>query len=490
MLIRRDDFKDIDELTRGSNKNIWFICNNCGIGVLQKYKIYLKTDTDLCRTCRNQETANRGDVLEKHSRNSKRMWEDPIHREKMSNKLSKACKKAWDNDDGTRKEFISKNNPMKREDIKNKVAQSEAVPEENIKKFLGEIGYTYRGRVLGYRGGSVVYFICDNGHYSHRRLDALKHGGRCKYCNISSSVGEKEVQDFIYDLVEGQCEFNDKRIIYPYELDIIVHHKRLAIEYCGVYWHSETNKRYENYHLNKLNMCNEQGYDLITIFEDEWENKKDIVKERLKHKLGISKSKIGARKCEVKEIGTKEAKKFCNLYHIQGYGNSSIKLGLFHESELISVMTFSKPNVSKGKGITTINEWELNRFCSKYSIIGGFSKLLEYFKSNYSWNYIYSYVDRRWNTGNAYYLNGFQFNKFTRPNYWYCKTINNEIVRYHRFNFRKDRLEGKGTEKEIMMKKGWNVIWDCGNIKFIMAKKTPPKKEGFFILSKLDLDSV
>jgi hypothetical protein len=49
-------------------------------------------------------------------------------------------------------------------------------------------------------------------------------------------------------------------------------------------------------------MCSKKGIQLIHIFEDEWINKQDIVKDRIKNILGIYDKKIFARKCVIKEI--------------------------------------------------------------------------------------------------------------------------------------------------------------------------------------------
>jgi hypothetical protein len=45
----------------------------------------------------------------------------------------------------------------------------------------------------------------------------------------------------------------------------------------------------KNYHLNKTNLCNEKNIRLIHIFEDEWYNKKEIVKSKLTHILNKNK---------------------------------------------------------------------------------------------------------------------------------------------------------------------------------------------------------
>jgi hypothetical protein len=46
-----------------------------------------------------------------------------------------------------------------------------------------------------------------------------------------------------------------------------------------------------------------------------------------------------------------------------------------------------------------------------------------------------------------------------------------DTKRYHRYNFRKDLLVKQGydknkTEKEIMVDRGYLIVWDCGNYKY------------------------
>ena len=215
----------------------------------------------------------------------------------------------------------------------------------------------------------------------------------------------------------------------------------------------------------------ENNYILISIFEDEWLLKKDIVKERLKHILGVSslKQKINARQCKIKEITTDIKNSFLDIYHIQGRDSSVIKLGAFYNDELISIMTFSHGNISKGSR-TNDKIWELNRFCNNYNyhIPGIASKLLTYFERNYEWEEIFSYADRRWSNGNVYFKLGFELSHITTPNYWYVKGIG----RIHRFSLRKKEDEPKElTEAVLRAAEGYTRIWDCGNLKFIKRKE-------------------
>ena len=85
MLIRSENFKSIENLTKGTHTKVWFTCDVCGMGVLQRYQTYLKQNNGkFCRLCRNKHTASREDVRRKQSMASKKLWEDDEHRKRMS----------------------------------------------------------------------------------------------------------------------------------------------------------------------------------------------------------------------------------------------------------------------------------------------------------------------------------------------------------------------------------------------------------------------
>ena len=304
------------------------------------------------------------------------------------------------------------------------------------------------------------------------QYDYIKQGhGRCPICFPKyKSNGEIELSEFIKSLNLEIIE-NDHKILNGKELDTYIPLKNIAIEFDGLYWHSEEQGKDKNYHLNKTELCLSKNIQLIHIFEDEWIFKNDIVKSRLKQLLNLNNNlpKIHARKCKIRNIDPKTKNEFLDKYHIQGKDNSSIKLGAFYNDKLISLMTFSKGNISKGsKNIEGI--YELSRFCSDYNyhIIGIASKLLSYFKKNYEWKGIYSYADRRWSLGNLYYQIGFKLNSITKPNYFYIK----EQKRIHRFNLRKKYNEPKDIPEWILRsQEGYHRIYDCGHLKFKMINE-------------------
>ena len=172
-------------------------------------------------------------------------------------------------------------------------------------------------------------FICKK---CHNTVSSSLANGKYPFCKICHPIKfgklEKEIQDFISDNIVTVN--NLKTLIRPYELDIYLPEKKLAIEFNGLHWHSEGRGKDKYYHLNKTELCEEKNIRLIHIFEDEWLNKPQIVKNRLKNILGLTNYKIYGRKCTIKEIDGKLSSKFINKYHIQGNRSEE------HTSELQS----------------------------------------------------------------------------------------------------------------------------------------------------------
>uniref|UniRef100_A0A6M3L0P6 Putative Hef-like homing endonuclease n=1 Tax=viral metagenome TaxID=1070528 RepID=A0A6M3L0P6_9ZZZZ len=343
---------------------------------------------------------------------------------------------------------------------------------EFVKKSFEGYGYTLLSE--SYKDAfTYLKSLCPKEHIYYTKWNNWQQGCRCNICSKHASKGEQEISDFIKSLFPNS-EQRVRNIIPPQELDILIPTKNLAIEYCGLYWHSENRGKDKNYHLNKLEQCQERGIKLITIFEDEWIHKQKIVESRLKQILNcFNNEKIYARNCAIGEIDTKTKDIFLEGNHLQGKDSSSIRLGAFFDGELVSVMTFSKGNIAKGSS-SKEGVYELSRFCSisDYRVVGIASKLLTYFIKGFKPKEVFSYADRRWSDGNLYKKLDFKLEHYTQPNYWYIQ----KDKRIHRFNFRKSELSKKLdnfdstlTEWENMQNNGYDRIWDCGNIKFIRS---------------------
>ena len=260
-----------------------------------------------------------------------------------------------------------------------------------------------------------------------------------KYFALTENNGisylEKELVDFIKELNIDVIE-NDRTVIAPKELDIYIPSKKVAIEFDGLYYHSELFVT-KDYHLAKTK--------------------------------GIYDRKIFARKCNIKIIDKNIAKTFFKENHLQGFANTcNLHLGLFHQDELVQAISM------------TFNGWhdgnvELTRMVTKLNtqVIGGFSKLISYFCKTYNCNSLTSYVYRAWFNGKGYLASGFKIIKENKPSYSYI--LNKK--RFHKSGFRKDHLKKmyeKGqikvystnmTESEICRQNKIYRIYDCGTVK-------------------------
>jgi hypothetical protein len=256
---------------------------------------------------------------------------------------------------------------------------------------------------------------------------------------------------------------NSRSIIAPMELDIYLPDIKVAIEFCGLYWHCESKRPDRHYHQNKLKACEEQGIRLVTIFGDEWFKNRKICENRLRHILKIGNSSFGARNCKVREITSSVAVEFQNSTHIQGGLKSKHNYGAYHNDTLVAVMSFSPLRKSLGHKIEE-GAYELTRFSSESAIPGLASKMLSKFKKEFEPERIISYCDLRWGTGIVYEKMGFSLKTTTSPGYWY---VENYTIRHHRFKFRKSELVKNGcpvdtTERQWMKSQNYDVIWDCG----------------------------
>ncbi len=291
----------------------------------------------------------------------------------------------------------------------------------------------------------------------------------CLHCNpvlSGKSNLELELLDFIKLNYNGKIYTNIKSIINK-ELEIYLPELGIAFEFNGLYWHSEKYKD-KNYHIDKTNECSIINIQLIHVWEDDWTYRKDIVKSIILNKLNIS-DRIFARKCEVKMVGNLDVRNFLDENHIQGFVGSKIKIGLYYNEELVSLMTFG--GLRKSLGQTNKDDvYELLRFCNKkeLTVVGGASKLFKYFLNNFDVKEVISYSDSSRGVGNLYKQLGFEFSHQSVPNYYYII----DGVRKHRFNFRKDKLVKAGadinkTELQIMTEFGYNRIFDCGSKKWV-----------------------
>ena len=299
-----------------------------------------------------------------------------------------------------------------------------------------------------------------------------EHKPLCKKCDRNIIFKKQnEVYLFLKEILKEDevVVVGDRTLLYPQEVDLYIPSKKIAIEFDGLYWHSElSGGKNKTYHLMKTKKCLGKEVECIHVFENEWNDKKEIVKSILKNKLNGCDYKFYARNCVVKNIDKEECKRFLNENHIQGNDKSFIKLGLYYNGELVSVMTFCKSRYNKNY------EYELSRYCNKLNtnIVGGSEKLFSFFLKKHKPKNIISYSDRRYFSGKVYLKLKFNFIDNTMPNYFYITNNYKNLI--GRLSFQKHKLkkvlsiyDDNLSEWENMKNNGYDRIWDCGHSKWV-----------------------
>ena len=215
-----------------------------------------------------------------------------------------------------------------------------------------------------------------------------------------------------------------------------------------------------NYHRDKTRLAKDNGYNVIHIFE--WDDINKVVQ------LLKNRATVYARKCEVRMVSDVDTGNYLDTYHLQGTcRGQKIRLGLYYDNQLVSLMTFGKSRFNKNC------EYELLRYCSHYNVIGGAEKLFKYFVDNYKPNSIVSYCDTSKFSGKVYDTLGFEFIKTNKPRkHWYSMKEKRHITDGLLLSQGYDRLfkesHGKGTSnEELILARGYLPVYDCGQSTYI-----------------------
>lgn len=302
-------------------------------------------------------------------------------------------------------------------------------------------------------------------------------GTRCARCSCAgpgnASQAELQIKEFIESLGE-KVEHAFRIPGSKRHLDIFLPARQIGIEYNGLYWHRD-NAPDRISLLEKTELANQQSIRVIHIFEDEWLQKSEIVKRRLRSILNKD-ARIFARKCTLDtNVTQEECICFLEKFHIQGGVLSPHRLGLRMKGELVAVMTFMKSRFS------SMGEYELVRYASSCSVIGGFSRLLKCFEDTINPGSLISYSDARWSIGGVYSKNGFNFSHRSPPGYFWVKGK----IRLSRMKFQRQELPklfpeffnenpdaSKMSEREVCERNGLFRISDCGHDVWVRKRNT------------------
>ena len=144
--------------------------------------------------------------------------------------------------------------------------------------------------------GKKLLWRCYKGHEWEARVAKRSQGRGCPKC--SGSKMEENLAELIKTLLPENITIlrNDRQLIKPYELDILIPDLCLAFEFNGDYWHNNENihKRHPQFDSSKQfdgfkkRECKKQGVELFFVREKQWVNNYEKTVERIKKIVGES----------------------------------------------------------------------------------------------------------------------------------------------------------------------------------------------------------
>lgn len=282
---------------------------------------------------------------------------------------------------------------------------------------------------------------------------------------------QNEIMDWLNSF--GYKFENDFSVLENRELDMYDPDAKLALEFCGIFWHAEESfrPRTRSYHYDKWKRCREKGIQLLTIFDDEWRDRRGVCESLILSKLGVFERRIQGRKCKVKEISKGEMKSFCDLHHLQGANKlGRVCFGLFHGDEMVGAVDLGEHHRRKEKGAVV-----LTRLCFMLgvNVVGGAGKL---FRACTEWcasngiEKIVSWSDNRYSDGGVYERLGFKRSADLPPDYCYVDMKNpKRRISKQSQSKKKSECPPGMTELEWANSRGLSRIWDCGKVRWEYA---------------------
>lgn len=347
----------------------------------------------------------------------------------------------------------------------------------------------------------VLEWQCpDHPEHTWRRSPLVESRNKITVCPIChpahASAAELKLGEVVKTLVGDDTKVKFRiRSVLPSgkELDIYVPSKKVAIEYNGVFYHSEGAGKEKSAQADKWRECKDLGIQLIQIWEDDWNERKSICIRMIAAKLGATSAlskfsefsgtlvntHVGARSCKLVLVGAQEAKTFLNENHIQGATTASCHFGLRDKTGVLrALLSVRSPRGSarqhRGEGV-----WDIVRYATLGGVPGGFTRLMTYAEKTLKekGEIITSWVSFSANDvsdGSLYRKSGFIKDKELAADYMY---VGNFVKwkRTNKENFQKKRFretpelewDESWTEHDAALANNLYRAYDSGKIRWV-----------------------
>lgn len=218
---------------------------------------------------------------------------------------------------------------------------------------------------------------------------------------------------------------------------------------------------------------NLQAARQVTLWEDLWHTKPQVVKSRIAAQLGTS-ERIPARLTQVRRLDRPTTLMFLQENHLQDAVLSKFKYGLFLPKKhyrvlenppdadelLVAVGTFAHPRQFLREA-QPHRSFELVRFANLLhtTVVGGLDKVLSHFIKQHQPDDLMTYADLDWSDGQSYRKLGFEAISDTLPHLFWVDPVSMQRYLPHRLP---DNLSEEGA-----LKQGFVTVYNAGSRKFV-----------------------
>lgn len=219
--------------------------------------------------------------------------------------------------------------------------------------------------------------------------------------------------------------------------------------------HSGMTALYPNYHRDKTQLAEDNGYRCIHVWDwDDWDKVIDLIAPKIV---------LSSEDMSIYRLTPEVTNQFLNENDIHRTCRGQlVSFGLVKDEQVYQVMTFGKPKYDHSYNV------QMMRMCTKrgFEITGGFDRLSHFASADYGLSRIIAYCDRSKYTGQEHEQLGMKLARVTPPQLVWSKDkkkITANLLRVHGY----DQLfgtthESDQSDDQLMLSNGWLPVYDCG----------------------------
>lgn len=259
---------------------------------------------------------------------------------------------------------------------------------------------------------SMLYMQCTKCGFKQIKHIVQAASNKCDKCDPVGAQSHIDIYRFVRT-IDPDTIISCDSIMPPDDVDIFVPSKSTAIEYNGLYFHSELFK-HRLHHAEKSRACSQNGINLIHIFEDEWRDKSNACRNHLK--LIMQGHREWDHKIQISSVGENEKSEVLDLRCINGNVKSNINIAAKIDSQIVALVALRLP-----KHYCHVGKLELVRYYCGAQLPAGetLKRLLTFAHALSGFKKIFSVVDQRLGMSKVYEAAGFNLARKLPPRFWW-----------------------------------------------------------------------